>query len=151
MESVCPYSISILEFLSLSLHSNSLFIKINRTYLIYIYLLLYRASVMLFNYKKKISNTFLLIELKKRTMVINIYKKLFLNHSIRVKLDYTTFLISLWRDRAERQDFYLRLWLFFSPFLFSPKKRWKRKRRMNSKTRGQKSCLSARSIYCYFS
>ena len=38
------------------------------------------------------------------------------------------------------------LWLFFSPFLFSPKKRGKRKGEWSSKNRDQKPCLSARSI-----
>ena len=37
------------------------------------------------------------------------------------------------RDRAERHDLKSRLWLFFSPFLFPPKKRGKKKRRMNIK------------------
>ena len=48
-------------------------------------------------------------------------------------------------DRAERHDLKSRLWLFFSPFLFPPKIREKKKRRMNSKNRDFKSCLSARS------
>ena len=49
-------------------------------------------------------------------------------------------------DRAERHEFWPRLWLFFSPFLFPPKKRGEKKSRMNSKKRDQKSCLSARSF-----
>ena len=36
-------------------------------------------------------------------------------------------------DRAERYDLKSRLWIYFSPFLFPPKKRGKRKKRMNSK------------------
>ena len=58
-------------------------------------------------------------------------------------------LLPLWAfyfDRAEGYDFWPRLWSFFSPFLFPPRKRGKKKRRMNSKNRDQKSCLSARSI-----
>ena len=49
-------------------------------------------------------------------------------------------------DRAERQDLKSRLmlWLSFSPFLFLPKRR-KKKRRINSKNRDFKSCLYARS------
>ena len=31
------------------------------------------------------------------------------------------------RDRAERHDFKSRLWLFFSPFLFPPKEKGRRK------------------------
>ena len=38
-------------------------------------------------------------------------------------------------DRAERHDFLPRIWLFFSPFLVPPKKRGKKKRRMNGKSR----------------
>ena len=57
-------------------------------------------------------------------------------------------------DQAERHYFCPRLWLFFFPFLFNPKKRGKKKRRMNSKNRDHKSCLSARSDqvpkYTYF-
>ena len=34
-------------------------------------------------------------------------------------------------DRAERLDFWSRLWLFFSPFIFPPKKRGKKKMIMN--------------------
>ena len=49
-------------------------------------------------------------------------------------------------NRAERYDFWPRLWLFFSPFLFPPKKRGKNKRRMNRKNRDQKSCLSVHSF-----
>ena len=48
-------------------------------------------------------------------------------------------------DRAERHDLKSRLWLFFSPFLFPPKKRVKKKRRMISKNRDFKPNLSARS------
>ena len=47
-------------------------------------------------------------------------------------------------DRAERNDLKSRLWLFFPPFLFPPKK-GKKKRRINSKNRDFKSSLSARS------
>ena len=36
--------------------------------------------------------------------------------------------------------------LFFSPFLFPPKKEGKKKRRMNIKNRDQNSCLSTRSV-----
>jgi len=49
-------------------------------------------------------------------------------------------------DRAERHDFLPQLWLFFTPFFFPLKKRGKKKERMNTKNRDQKSCLSARSI-----
>ena len=49
-------------------------------------------------------------------------------------------------DRAERNDLKSRLWLFFPPFLVPPKNRGKKKRRMNSKNRDFKSCLSARSL-----
>ena len=46
----------------------------------------------------------------------------------------------------EQKGFFLpRLWLFFSPFLFPPFKRRKKKRRMNNQSLGQKQCLSARS------
>ena len=45
-------------------------------------------------------------------------------------------------DRAERHPFWLRLWFFFSPFLFSPKKEGKENEQKN---RDSKSCLSARS------
>jgi len=48
-------------------------------------------------------------------------------------------------DRAERQDFGPRL-CFFSPFFFPPKKRGKKKDRMNSKNCDQQLCLSAQSI-----
>ena len=53
----------------------------------------------------------------------------------------TAFIQDRLDDRAERHD--QRLWLFFSPFLFPPKK--EKRRRMNNKNRDQKSCLSARS------
>ena len=49
-------------------------------------------------------------------------------------------------DRAERHDLKSLLWLFYSPFLFPTKKRGKKKRRINSKNRDFKSCLSARSL-----
>ena len=45
------------------------------------------------------------------------------------------------KDRADRHDFWPRLWLFSSPFLFPPRKRGEKKRRMNRKH--QKSCLSS--------
>ena len=48
-------------------------------------------------------------------------------------------------DQTERHYFWARLWLFFFPFLFPPKK-GKKKRRNNGKNRDQKSCLSVRSI-----
>ena len=38
-------------------------------------------------------------------------------------------------DRAERHDLISRFWLSFSPFLFPPKKRGKKKRRINGKNR----------------
>ena len=38
----------------------------------------------------------------------------------------------------ERNDFWPRLWLLFSSFVFTPKKRGKKKRRINSKNRYQK-------------
>ena len=37
------------------------------------------------------------------------------------------------KDRVERYDLKSQLWLFFSPFLFPPKVRGKKDRRMNSK------------------
>ena len=43
--------------------------------------------------------------------------------------------------RAERHDLKSRLWLFFSPFFFPPKKRGKKKRRLNSKNCDFKLCL----------
>ena len=49
-------------------------------------------------------------------------------------------------DRADRHEFWPSLWLFFSLFLFSPKQRGMKKRKMKSKNRDQKSCLSARSL-----
>ena len=56
---------------------------------------------------------------------------------------------NLFKNQSERHDLKTRLWLFFSPFLFPPKERGKKKRRM--KNRDQKSCLSARSSYrCQF-
>ena len=53
-------------------------------------------------------------------------------------------------DRAEGHDLKSQIWLFFSPFLFPPKKRVKKKRRMNSKNRDFNSCLPARSplLFC---
>ena len=45
-------------------------------------------------------------------------------------------------DRAERHDLKSQLWLLFSPFLFLPNKRRKKKGRINSKKRDFKSCLS---------
>ena len=48
-------------------------------------------------------------------------------------------------DRVVRHDFWQRLWLFFYPFLFPPKKRGKKKGRMNRKNCDQKSWLSARN------
>ena len=51
----------------------------------------------------------------------------------------------IFQDRAERHDIRPRLWLSFFPVRFPPKIRGKKKRRMNSKNRDQKSCLSARS------
>ena len=63
---------------------------------------------------------------------------------------------SVKRDQTERHDFWPRLWLFFSTFLFLPKKTEKKKRRMNSKNCDFNSCLSARSCkevknynFCY--
>ena len=50
-------------------------------------------------------------------------------------------------DRAERHDFWPRLCLLFSSFLFPPKKRGKKKRTINSKNSDQKSHLSARSVF----
>ena len=47
-----------------------------------------------------------------------------------------------WADWAERHD----LRLFVSPFLFPPKKRVKKKRKMNSKNCDFRSCLSAQTI-----
>ena len=44
-------------------------------------------------------------------------------------------------DRAERHDLKSRLWLLFSPFLFPPKRRGKKKRRMNSKNRVKSFCM----------
>ena len=49
---------------------------------------------------------------------------------------------------SRKYGFWSRLWLFFFPFLFPPKKR-KEEMRMNSKNRDQKSCLSALSIYLF--
>ena len=49
------------------------------------------------------------------------------------------------KNRAERNGLKSRLWLFFSPFFIPPKKRGKKKRRMNIKNRDFKSYLSARS------
>ena len=48
-------------------------------------------------------------------------------------------------DRAERHDFYHDFGYSFSLFLFPTKKRGKKRKRMKSKNRDQKSCLSARS------
>ena len=47
----------------------------------------------------------------------------------------------------ERHDLKSRLWLFFSPFFFPPKKRGKKKRRINSKNCDFKSCLSGSSPF----
>ena len=62
-------------------------------------------------------------------------------------------LFFLWLRRALiltfMDDLKSRLWLFFFPFLLIPKKRGKKKRKMNSKNRDFKSCLSARSHLCY--
>ena len=49
------------------------------------------------------------------------------------------------KDRTERHDLKSRLWLLFSTFLFPPKKRGKKIRRMDSKNRYFKSWLSAPS------
>ena len=50
-------------------------------------------------------------------------------------------------DGAERHDLKLRLWLFFSPFLFPLKTKRKKKMRMNIKNREFKSCLSSPSNF----
>ena len=47
-------------------------------------------------------------------------------------------------DRAERHDFWSRFWLFILLFLFPPGR--KRKGKKENQSRGQKSCLSARSL-----
>jgi hypothetical protein len=60
-----------------------------------------------------------------------------LNFQFEIYLFYTYKM----NDWAERHNFWPQLWLFFSHFLFPPKK--KKKRRMNGKNRDQKSCLSA--------
>ena len=52
-------------------------------------------------------------------------------------------------DWAERHDFWPRLMLFFSSFLFPLKKEGRRKEEWDSKNRDQKSCLSARSTFVW--
>ena len=47
--------------------------------------------------------------------------------SIKLKKHTHFFVSSQILDRAERHGFYPRLWLFFSPFLFPPKKRGNKK------------------------
>jgi hypothetical protein len=51
-------------------------------------------------------------------------------------------------DRAERHDFWSRFLLFILFFLFPPFLGGKRKGEENNQSRGQKSCLSARSKMC---
>ena len=58
-------------------------------------------------------------------------------------------------DRAERHDFWPRLWLFFPPFIFPPKKKREGKRRMKSKNRDQKAFDGKKGMtfdhdFCYF-
>ena len=60
---------------------------------------------------------------------------------------YYFFFYVFFLDQTKRHDFWPRLWLFFSSFLFPPEKRGKKKRIMISKNRDQKSCLSARSFF----
>ena len=47
---------------------------------------------------------------------------------------FQSFFNNLSVDRAKRHDFWPRLRLFFSPFHFPPKKRGKKKRRINKQT-----------------
>ena len=42
------------------------------------------------------------------------------------------------------------IWIFFFPFLFPPKKRGMKKRRMKSKNHDKKSCLSAQSFGLWY-
>ena len=69
----------------------------------------------------------------------------FQNEELQIICDPPGYKLSY--DRAERHDLKSPTWLFFSPFLFLPKKRVKKKRRMNIKNRDVKSCLSARSFH----
>ena len=54
--------------------------------------------------------------------------------------------LQIFGDRAERHDLKSRPWFFFSPFIFPPKQRGKKKKRMNTKNCDFKSCLFARSF-----
>ena len=51
-------------------------------------------------------------------------------------------------DQSERHEFWPRLWLFFSPFLFTPKKEGRRKGEWISKNRDPKKILTLRPVNC---
>ena len=68
-----------------------------------------------------------------------VFSAFLIAHRPTTDLDYY---LSMYIRRPSRKAWLLtQLWLFFFTFLFPSKKRGKKKRRMNSKIRDQKSCL----------